>query len=47
MADYYHCLTRLDVGVALLLEELDHAGLSDRTLVIFSSDHGINSYVES
>jgi N-sulfoglucosamine sulfohydrolase len=40
LADYYHCLAGLNAGVGMLLKELDSRGLTDRTLVIFLSDHG-------
>lgn len=39
-ADYYNCLTRLDTGVGMLLDELDKAGKASRTLVIYIGDHG-------
>ncbi|MEX2579843.1 MAG: sulfatase [Verrucomicrobiales bacterium] len=39
-ADYYNCMNRLDEGVGLLLDELEKAGKSDDTLVIYIGDHG-------
>ncbi len=39
-ADYYNCLARLDTGVRYVLEELDEAGKTDNTLVIYIGDHG-------
>jgi N-sulfoglucosamine sulfohydrolase len=40
MAGYYNCATRADLGIGLVLEELQKAGLEDETLVIFIGDHG-------
>jgi len=39
-ANYYNCLSRLDTGVGMLLEELDNSGQADNTLVVFITDHG-------
>jgi N-sulfoglucosamine sulfohydrolase len=39
-ADYYNCMSRMDTGVGLLLEQLAAAGQSGRTLVIYLGDHG-------
>ena len=39
-ADYYNCIMRLDDGIGRLMETLDRAGLSKRTLVIYLGDHG-------
>ena len=39
-ADYYNCLSRLDTGVGLLLDELEKAGRTENTLVIYLGDHG-------
>lgn len=39
-ANYYNCLSRLDTGIGMLLEELDRAGQRDHTLVIYLADHG-------
>ena len=39
-ANYYNCLSRLDTGVGMLLDELERSGESDNTLVIFITDHG-------
>lgn len=36
---YGHC-TALDAHVGRLLDELDHVGITGRTLVVFTSDHG-------
>ncbi len=40
VADYYNCLSRLDTGVGLLLEELENSGKADNTLLIYIGDHG-------
>jgi N-sulfoglucosamine sulfohydrolase len=40
VADYYNCLSRLDTGVGLLLEELARSGKADNTIVIYLGDHG-------
>ena len=39
-ADYVAMLERADQGVGAMLEALERLGLSDRTLVIFTSDNG-------
>jgi N-sulfoglucosamine sulfohydrolase len=39
-ADYYNCLERLDDGIGLLLGELDKAGKTENTLIIYIGDHG-------
>ena len=38
--DYYAMITSLDDQLGRLLAELDHLGIADNTLVIFTSDHG-------
>ncbi|HIG81254.1 MAG TPA: DUF229 domain-containing protein, partial [Verrucomicrobiales bacterium] len=40
VADYYNCLSRLDTGIGLLLEELENSGKADNTIVIYLGDHG-------
>ena len=40
VADYLNCLKRLDDGVGLLRDELEHRGQLDKTLIIYCSDHG-------
>ena len=40
VANYYNCLARLDIGVGLLLEELDRAGVADNTIIFYFGDHG-------
>ncbi len=37
---YYKSISRLDVGVGLVLDELARRGLADSTLVVFVSDNG-------
>jgi N-sulfoglucosamine sulfohydrolase len=39
-ADYYNCLMRLDSGIGMVLEELQAAGKTNDTLVIYIGDHG-------
>jgi len=39
-ADYYNCLSRLDTGIGMLMEELGRAGRADDTLIIYLGDHG-------
>lgn len=41
IADYYQSVTRMDRGVAMLLEVLRETGNLDNTLIIFISDNGI------
>lgn len=39
--DYYlNCLRNVDLQIASLLNELDQLGLAERTIVVFTSDHG-------
>jgi N-sulfoglucosamine sulfohydrolase len=38
-AHYYNGVKRLDIGVGMILESLDNAGVFENTLVIFTSDH--------
>ncbi len=40
IADYYGCCTGLDTQMARLLEVLDRLGLSEETIVCYTSDHG-------
>jgi len=40
VANYYNCLSRLDDGIGLLLDELKKTGAADNTLVIYIGDHG-------
>ena len=39
-ADYYNCMSRLDTGIGLVLEQLNALGKTENTLVIFTTDHG-------
>ncbi|MCC6681683.1 MAG: sulfatase [Phycisphaeraceae bacterium] len=39
-ADYYNCVSRLDTGIGMLLDELESSGKADNTLVIYIGDHG-------
>ncbi|MBV7333541.1 sulfatase [Chloroflexi bacterium TSY] len=40
IADYYGCCTGLDAQMARLVEALDRLGISDNTIVCYTSDHG-------
>jgi choline-sulfatase len=40
LADYYACVTYVDECLGRLLASLDRRGLSDNTLVVYTSDHG-------
>jgi arylsulfatase len=37
---YLNCLRDVDRNIGTLLDELEAAGLTDRTIVVFTSDHG-------
>ena len=41
LAQYYQSCSRVDQGVARLVEILKEAGLYDKTLIVFTSDHGM------
>ncbi|WP_127584254.1 sulfatase family protein [Paenibacillus koleovorans] len=41
VADYYNCIRRADKAVGELMRLLERRGLSDNTLVVFTSDHGM------
>ena len=41
LAQYYQSCSRIDQGVARLVEILQDAGLDDKTLIVFTSDHGM------
>jgi N-sulfoglucosamine sulfohydrolase len=41
LAQYYQSISRVDQGVAKLVEILKEAGQYDNTLIVFTSDHGI------
>ncbi|QEN06733.1 hypothetical protein EXM22_01520 [Oceanispirochaeta crateris] len=40
LAAYYGCIEWVDTNIGRLLESLDYLGLSDNTIVVYSSDHG-------
>ena len=37
---YLNCLRDVDRNIATLLDELDAAGLADRTIIVMTADHG-------
>jgi N-sulfoglucosamine sulfohydrolase len=39
-ANYYNCMSRLDSGVKLLLDELDKSGQRGNTMIVYIGDHG-------
>jgi len=39
-ANYYNCLSRLDTGVGMVLDELEASGKRDDTLIVYIGDHG-------
>ncbi|XP_011498100.1 PREDICTED: N-sulphoglucosamine sulphohydrolase [Ceratosolen solmsi marchali] len=41
IAAQYTTMSRLDQGIGLILKELDNAGLTNDTLIIYTSDNGI------
>jgi arylsulfatase A-like enzyme len=41
LADYYASITFLDVQVGRVLDALKASGLSEKTIVVFASDHGL------
>jgi N-sulfoglucosamine sulfohydrolase len=41
LAQYYQSCSRIDAGVARLVEILREANLYDKTLIVFTSDHGM------
>jgi len=41
LAQYYQSCSRIDQGVARLIEILQEAELYDKTLIVFTSDHGM------
>ena len=40
VATYYNCVQRLDIGLGMVLDELEAAGKTEDTLIIFIGDHG-------
>lgn len=41
LAEYYQSCARIDQGLARLIEILQEGGLYDKTLILFTSDHGM------
>ncbi len=41
LAQYYQSCSRIDQGVGRLVEILKEAGLYDKTMIVFTSDHGM------
>ena len=41
-AQYYAAVSHIDEGVGRLLDELEALGLREETLVVYTSDHGLN-----
>jgi choline-sulfatase len=41
-AQYYAAVSQIDEGIGQLLDELEALGLRENTLVIYTSDHGLN-----
>jgi choline-sulfatase len=41
-AQYYAAVTQIDEGVGRVMDELDAQDLRDDTLIIYTSDHGLN-----
>jgi arylsulfatase A-like enzyme len=42
LAQYYAAITQLDESVGRLLDELEAQGLLEDTLIVYTSDHGLN-----
>ncbi len=41
LVQYYQSISRVDQGIARLVEILKEAGLYDKTLIVFTADHGM------
>ena len=41
LAQYYQSCSRIDQGLGTLIEILKEAGVYDKTLIVFTSDHGV------
>ena len=41
LAQYYQSVSRIDLGVGRLVEILKEAGIYDKTLIVFTADHGM------
>ncbi|MBN1249623.1 MAG: sulfatase-like hydrolase/transferase [Anaerolineae bacterium] len=44
IAAYYACISEMDGNVGRILDAIEAAGLTDRTVVIYSADHGDNLF---
>lgn len=42
LAQYYASISGIDEGIGRLLDELEAQGLREKTLVVYTSDHGLN-----
>lgn len=42
LAQYYAAVSEVDEGLGRLVDELDAQGLRERTLVVYTADHGLN-----
>lgn len=42
LAQYYASVTHIDEGIGRLLDELEAQGVRDNTLIVYTSDHGLN-----
>lgn len=42
LAQYYAAVTEIDTAVGRLIDELDGRGMLDNTVIIYTSDHGLN-----
>jgi arylsulfatase A-like enzyme len=40
LANYYNCISRLDTGIGLVLDELEKSGQAKNTVVVYVGDHG-------
>src|SRR5690625_7608582 len=40
IAEYYGMITMMDKYIGKILDKLDELGLSDNTMIMFTSDHG-------
>jgi len=41
LAQYYQSVSRIDYGLGVLIQNLKDAGVYDKTLIMYTSDHGI------
>lgn len=42
LAQYYAAVSEIDEGLGRLVDELDAQGLRERTMVVYTADHGLN-----